>query len=269
MPPILEPRKKHLLTPKKFSSFFPNFNFKKICLVYTPIIMTDTTNWLKVLDVDFDYRTLEQFERRLDELERDRENLDIQFRPGIMDSLREVDDWDRFQANHVDTSLNPQKIPRTLRAYQATGYVQEEESSKDHERYSIKTENEELAVEYSKLKEAQTAEKIIKTGRKDTTKGQSIGPGQAAEDLSKLTTTLQEDVETYLQTHEKAPDMSEGARLLTQEDGNFKVQDHQYSMDTLRYLDELGLTTETSPGYQPTGNIKDFQIAYTVAKQLN
>lgn len=229
--------------------------------------MSFSSKWYQVFDIDYGPRMLDRVEARLDDLERRRENLEINFRPGLVNTLKQVEGMNRFETGHLDTEITHQKLCRILRSYRATGYIQSEERCADNKRYSIDPIKEELAFDYSKLKEAETAEEIIKTGTRHADDETPLDPGKITEELSEIIEAVENNSKLYFQHHEKAPRMSTGTKLISDEKGSYDALG-EYSLDTLKYLNQLELAVENNSRYQLIGGSKDYQVAQKVAEEL-
>lgn len=210
-------------------------------------------NWLEEFNIGLDYNEINEISRELEDLNQgERVNLNVKFTPGIPTGLSSYEDFQRFKVENLDLPVNHYRMGNTLQAYKATGYVEKCRGNSNKRRYGLNPENRDKALEFSKLKFAENAEKTIKTGSPTPGRETSLNLEKLVEDFNKYDDTM----------IEKSHQVNNIQALQA-------VRNVEYSQDTIQYLNELNLIKEKDDNYQVIGTEKDFQIARQTAQKLH
>jgi len=212
-------------------------------------------NPLEHFNIDLQLEEVKEINSEISRIQNDeRANLHLKFRPGVVQELKQYEDFTELKASIIDWPEHKKILASRLEALKPTNYVKVLEENLQTDRYKLNKEYREKAYEFSKYKLADMSANILEPENED-----EFNYGKIEVD----TENIVYDFQKYEGSIIDEAAVIHGELLLE------PVRGIEYSQDTKKYLEKLNLLKQIDDSYQVVGSREDFQIARpTVEKKV-
>ena len=212
-------------------------------------------NPLEHFNIDLEPEEVKEINSEITRIQNDeRANLHLKFRPGVVQELKQYEDFTELKASIIDWPEHKKILASRLEALKPTNYVKVLEENLQTDRYKLNKEYREKAYEFSKYKLADMAANILEPEKED-----EFNYGSIEVD----TENIVDDLQKYEGSIIDEAAVIHGNLLLE------PVRGIEYSQDTKKYLEKLNLLKQVDDSYQVLGSREDFQIARATVEEIN